>query len=207
MKTSPDFALELAFGPSFAGRIAGVDEAGRGPLAGPVVAAAVILDPADIPDGLNDSKKLNSAHRSDLFDRICRTAHVAVAASSSRRIDATDIRKATLEAMLRAVIGLPTDVGAVLVDGRDVPDGLPCPGQAVVKGDARSLSIAAASIIAKVSRDRMMIRHEESYPGYGFGVHMGYGTKRHLEALAKLGPTPLHRKSFKPVAALLNGPG
>lgn len=195
----PDFTFEasaMARGLRF---VAGTDEAGRGPLAGPVVAAAVILDPDNIPSGLNDSKVLPAAMREALFSQIIASADIAVATASSAHIDRTDIRKASLDAMRRAVAGLCVPPDFVLVDGRDVPPGLPCPGQALVKGDARSLSIAAASIVAKVTRDRMMARCGESFPGYGFERHAGYGTAVHLEAIIRLGPCALHRMSFRPL--------
>lgn len=176
--------------------VAGTDEAGRGPLAGPVVAAAVVLDPDQIPAGLNDSKKLSLRQREALYEEILSVATVAIASSSARSIDGTDIRKASLDAMRRAVAGLPLSVRHVLVDGRDIPPGLSCSGEAVVKGDARSVSIAAASIVAKVMRDRMMARAGLIYPDYGFEIHAGYGTEKHRSALSVLGPCPLHRMSF-----------
>ena len=202
--TGPDFDLERALG---AGRlrIAGVDEVGRGPLAGPVVCAAVVLDPARIPEGLNDSKKLTEAVRERLFDEICEHHDVALAVGSVARIDATDIRAATLDCMRRAVAGLAEAPDAVLVDGIDVPAGLPCAAQAVKGGDAKSLTIAAASIVAKVVRDRLMTLAEAEYPGWGFDRHKGYGTAAHMEALARLGASPLHRRSFAPVARVIVG--
>ena len=202
--SGPDFDLERALG---AGRIriAGVDEVGRGPLAGPVVCAAVVLDPARIPKGLNDSKKLSEAVRERLFDEICEHHDVALAVGSVARIDATDIRAATLDCMRRAVAGLAEAPDAVLVDGIDVPPGLPCAAEAVKGGDAKSLTIAAASIVAKVVRDRLMTLAEGEYPGYGFDRHKGYGTAAHMEALGRLGASPLHRKSFAPVARVIAG--
>lgn len=183
--------------------IAGVDEVGRGPLAGPVVAAAVILDPKNIPDGLNDSKKLSAAAREALFEQILASAHVSVVAASVLRIDTTNIRQATLWAMARAVNGLSHAADHVIVDGIDVPPGLACRGEAFVKGDGRSVSIAAASIVAKVARDRMMVRAAIHYPDYGFERHVGYGTALHMAALTSLGACPLHRTSFAPVRAVL----
>jgi len=168
-----------------------------------VVAAAVILDPRKIPDGLNDSKKLTQAAREALFDQILASAHVSVVAASVLRIDTTNIRQATLWAMARAVNGLPRLADHVIIDGIDVPPGMPCRGEAFVKGDGRSVSIAAASIIAKVTRDRMMVRAAGHYPGYGFERHVGYGTAIHLAALTSLGACPLHRTSFAPVRAVL----
>ncbi|MGF6172570.1 ribonuclease HII [Ensifer sp. 4252] len=195
----PDFSFELAARKDGAWPVAGADEAGRGPLAGPVVAAAVILDPDAIPEGLNDSKKLSAAERERLFDEILASATVSIASSSATTIDTIDIRKASLEAMRRAVDGLSLTARFVLVDGRDVPPGLGCHAKAVVKGDARSLSIAAASIVAKVTRDRMMERADVAHPGYGFAVHAGYATVVHRKAIDAKGPCPLHRMSFRPL--------
>ncbi|MDM9647602.1 ribonuclease HII [Rhizobium sp. S163] len=192
----PDFRLELKARKAGYWPVAGADEAGRGPLAGPVVAAAVILDPKRIPDGLNDSKQLSAQRREELFEQILATATVAIASSSSRRIDETDIRKASLDAMRRAILSLSIRPSYVLTDGLDVPPGLECPGQAVVKGDARSVSIAAASIVAKVTRDRMMTRADLIFPAYGFAAHAGYGTARHRAGIDSHGPCPLHRMSF-----------
>lgn len=195
---TPDFGFELRARADGRWPVAGVDEAGRGPLAGPVVAAAVILDPENIPDGLDDSKRLPAEERERLFEAIMATAHVAIASSSSRRIDATDIRKASLDAMRRALAGLPLAPAHVLVDGRDIPDGIACLGEAVIKGDSRSFSIAAASIVAKVTRDRMMTRACPVFPSYGFSSHVGYATPVHRRAVALHGPCPLHRMSFRP---------
>jgi len=202
--TGPDFALETDLG---AGRrrIAGVDEVGRGPIAGPVVCAAVVLDPLDIPEGLNDSKKLSEKVRERLFEEICAKHEVAIAVGSVARIDATDIRAATLDCMRRAVNGLALAPDHVLVDGIDVPPGLACAATAVKGGDARSQTIAAASIVAKVVRDRLMVLAAEEHPGWGFEKHKGYGTEAHMEALARLGASPLHRRSFAPVARVLAG--
>ncbi|QLF69548.1 ribonuclease HII [Peteryoungia desertarenae] len=203
LPNGPDFSLEEALRRKGVWPVAGTDEAGRGPLAGPVVAAAVILDRDHIPDGLNDSKKLSAKQRDALYEEILKVATVSIASSSPRRIDATDIRKASLDAMQRAVAGLALpagqSVGHVLTDGRDVPPALPCRGTAVIKGDARSVSIAAASIIAKVIRDRMMERTAALYPSYGFELHAGYGTAMHRAAIAIEGPCPLHRMSFRPL--------
>ncbi len=196
---SPDLALERKHAAAFNNRLCGVDEAGRGPWAGPVVTAAVILDYDRIPDGLNDSKKLTEAKREELFKQIVTSAHVAVASASPATIDRLNIRTANLFAMLRAVNLLPLVPEYVLVDGRDVPPGLTQTGQALVKGDGRCLCIAAASIVAKVTRDRMMMRLEGQCPGYGFAQHKGYGVPQHQAALAELGPSPHHRMSFKPV--------
>jgi ribonuclease HII len=195
----PDFTLELSARKAGHWPVAGADEAGRGPLAGPVVAAAVILDPERIPDGLNDSKQLSAQRREELFEAIITTATVAIASSSSTRIDETDIRKASLDAMRRAVLGLAIPASYVLTDGLDVPPGLACPGRAVVKGDARSFSIAAASIVAKVTRDRMMTRAHTVFPAYGFAMHVGYGTPQHRRGIEAHGPCSLHRMSFRPL--------
>ncbi|TPW25922.1 ribonuclease HII [Pararhizobium mangrovi] len=195
--SGPDFTFEAQAYARGLAPVAGVDEVGRGPLAGPVVAAAVILDPAAIPDGLDDSKALTASERESLFLAITATAHVAIASSSSRRVDATDIRKASLDAMRRALAGLPLAAGHVLVDGRDVPDGLACSAEAIIGGDARSVSVAAASIVAKVTRDRMMHRADSLFPDYGFKRHVGYATAVHRAAIAELGPCPLHRMSFR----------
>ena len=180
--------------------VAGCDEAGRGPLAGPVVAAAVILDPKRVPRGLDDSKKLNAAMREKLYGVICASAHVAVAFAPPARIDRDNILRASLWALARAVAALPIRPQLVLVDGRDriVTD---CDCQAVVHGDAIVASIAAASIVAKVTRDRLMARLGLAHPGYGFERHMGYSVPEHFDALTRLGPTIHHRRTFAPVAA------
>ena len=199
MPEGPDFSMETAARNKGLWPVAGTDEAGRGPLAGPVVAAAVVLDPDNIPPGLHDSKQLSAAKREALFTLILASAFVSIASSSARLIDAIDIRKASLDAMRRAVAGLEVAPKLVLTDGRDVPPGLACEGRAVVKGDARSLSIAAASIVAKVTRDRMMARADVDFPGYGFAIHAGYATEVHRKAITSLGPCPLHRMSFRPL--------
>ena len=182
--------------------IAGCDEAGRGPLAGPVVAAAVILDPAHIPRGLNDSKKLGAPEREKLYEKICATAQVAVAFGSVERVDRDNILRASLWALARAVKALPIRPKLVFVDGNMKID-CGCDCQAVVSGDALIASIAAASIVAKVTRDRLMKRLGLAHPGYGFERHMGYSVPEHFEALSRLGPTIHHRRSFAPVAARL----
>jgi ribonuclease HII len=180
--------------------IAGCDEAGRGPLAGPVVAAAVVLDPKRIPRGLNDSKKLDRAEREKLYAKICASAEVAVAFAPPSRIDRDNILRASLWALARAVAALPVKPRLVFVDGRDRIDTC-CDCEAVIRGDAIMSSIAAASIVAKVTRDRLMTRLALAHPGYGFERHMGYSVPEHVEALARLGPTIHHRRSFSPVAA------
>ena len=182
--------------------VAGCDEAGRGPLAGPVVAAAVVLDPARVPRGLDDSKKLDAATRERLYARICASAEVAVAIAPPARIDRDNILRASLWALARAVAGLPVRPQLVLVDGRD-RIAVDCDCEALVRGDALVASIAAASIVAKVTRDRLMTRLGEAHPGYGFESHKGYSVPEHLAALARLGPTIHHRRSFAPVAACL----
>ncbi len=181
--------------------VAGCDEAGRGPLAGPVVAAAVVLDPARIPRGLNDSKKLDREERERLYEKICATAQVAVAFGSIARIDRDNILQASLWALARAVRALPVRPKLVFVDGRDKIDA-GCDCQAVISGDALVVSIAAASIVAKVTRDRLMTRLGAAHPGYGFERHMGYSVPEHFQALERLGPTIHHRRSFAPVSAL-----
>jgi ribonuclease HII len=186
--------------------VAGCDEAGRGPLAGPVVAAAVILDPKRVPRGLDDSKKLNPAMREKLYARICASAHVAVAFAPPARIDRDNILQASLWALARAVAALPIRPQLVLVDGRDRIV-TPCDCEAVVHGDAIVASIAAASIVAKVTRDRLMARLGLAHPGYGFERHMGYSVPEHFHALMRLGPTIHHRRSFAPVAAHYGEPG
>lgn len=196
----PDFSLERAALLKGAQFVAGVDEAGRGPLAGPVVVAAVILDEGAIPLGLNDSKKLSAKKRDTLFDAIMTTASVSIITAPPALIDKLNIRGATLWAMRQAVLGLSPQSDHVLVDGRDVPPGLPAPAQAVIGGDGKSVSIAAASIIAKVVRDRMCPIMDIDQAGFDFARHKGYGTAIHMAALGDLGPSPHHRHSFAPVA-------
>ena len=176
--------------------ICGVDEAGRGPLAGPVCAAAVILPPhAEIP-GLNDSKKLTDKKRRELFPVICEQALAyGISFSDEKEIDAINILQATFAAMKRAVESLPVQPDFVLVDGNKLPD-LEIPAQCVIKGDSLSASIAAASVLAKVTRDDLMLKMAKQYPSYGFEIHKGYGTKAHYEALTQLGPCEIHRMSF-----------
>lgn len=197
----PDFSIEMRAIAGGQTPVVGLDEAGRGPLAGPVVAAAVILDPDRIPEGLDDSKRLTASARETLFEAISETAiAVSVASVCSTAIDSTDIRKASLEAMRRAAFGLCVTPVLALIDGRDVPPGLGCAARAVVKGDRISVSIAAASIFAKVTRDRMMCRCGGRDPRYGFERHMGYGTEAHRDAIASYGPVArLHRMSFSPL--------
>jgi ribonuclease HII len=184
-------------------RIAGVDEVGRGPLFGPVVAAVVILAPGFQFNGLTDSKKLTEKKRNELDAEIRANAVCwAIAEVNAETIDRINIRQASLLAMRRAVEQLALGPDFLLIDGRDVID-WECQQQAVIHGDATSFSIAAASVLAKVYRDRMLIELDREYPGYGLARHKGYGSPAHIEALARLGPTPLHRKSFHPVAQAL----
>ena len=199
MQDGPDFSHELALG----GRVAGVDEVGRGPLAGPVTAAAVVLDPGAIPEGLNDSKKVSQAKREALFDTLHQVAQVSIGWADIDEIDALNIRGASLLAMRRAVEGLPHAPSHALIDGNAVPPDMLCPATTLIKGDARSLSIAAASIVAKVARDRVMVALAQQHPGYGWERNAGYGTAEHLAALRDLGVTPAHRRSFKPVHNIL----
>jgi len=196
--------LCFSFEQSLGSRVCGVDEAGRGPLAGPVVAAAVILYADKLPEGLNDSKKLSARRRDALFEALHTVADIGIGEANVEEIDRLNILQATLLAMQRAVKALPSPntLCLALVDGNQRAP-LPCPQQTLVGGDARCLSIAAASIIAKVTRDRYMQAAAIDYPGYGFERHAGYGTAAHLEALERLGPTPLHRRSFAPVQRVL----
>jgi ribonuclease HII len=179
--------------------VAGVDEAGRGPLAGPVAAAAVILDPARTPPGLADSKVMTEAAREAAFTRILAEAlSVSFCLLPPAEIDQRNIRGATLEAMRRAVVGLSVQPDLVLVDGRDVPPGLPCRARAIIGGDALEPAISAASIVAKVMRDRLMARLGAELPAYGFEVHKGYGTLKHRRAIVECGGSVHHRQSFAP---------
>lgn len=200
----PDFAKEQALLSGGCTAVAGVDEAGRGPLAGPVVAAAVVLDTSHPVAGLDDSKALTARKREALFDSIFEHAlAISIASASATRIDATDIRKASLFAMAQCIGSLTPRADGALFDGRDVPDGLLAglKAEAVIKGDARCVSIAAASIIAKVTRDRMLARLCAAHPGYGFAGHKGYGAAAHVAALGQLGGIErVHRFSFRPLA-------
>lgn len=179
--------------------VAGVDEVGRGPLAGPVTAAAVILDPAAVPGGLADSKALTAEVRREAFHVIMQRAHaVGIGFATPREIDALNIRQATFLAMRRALASLAMAPDYLLVDGRDLPGGHLLPGEAIIKGDATCATIAAASIVAKVARDRLMVRHHGHDPRYGFHNHKGYATAEHRLALRQHGPSPFHRRSFAP---------
>ena len=201
--TQPDFSFETAAQQRGFARIAGVDEVGRGPLAGPVVAAAVVLDPARIPAGLNDSKKLTAAKRDALYDQIMQYADVCIAEATVAEIDAHNILRASHIAMVRAVQGLAAAPDYLLIDGNQTPRGLTILSETVIKGDGRSVSIAAASIVAKVWRDRHMVDLAQQYPGYGWDKNAGYPTAAHKSALINLGVTPHHRRSFKPVHNIL----
>ena len=201
--TGPDFSFEREATAQGALCIAGVDEVGRGPLAGPVTAAAVVLDPARIPEGLNDSKKLTARRRAALCEAILASAQVSVAHASVEEIDSLNILRASHLAMERALAGLPSPPDLALVDGNHLPRNLPCEGRAIVKGDARCLSISAASIVAKIRRDHVMWDLAQQFPGYGWETNAGYGSRRHMEALQNLGVTPHHRRSFKPVHNIL----
>ena len=199
----PDFSFEDIARQAGALRIAGVDEVGRGPLAGPVVAAAVVLDPGKLPLGLNDSKKLTAARRETLYAEIMTAAHVGIGEASVAEIDRINILRASHLAMCRALAALPVPADHALIDGNLLPRDLTLPGTAVVKGDGRSLSIAAASIIAKVTRDRIMVDLAQQFPGYGWERNAGYPTAGHLERLKSHGATPHHRTTFKPVHNIL----
>lgn len=200
--TKPDFRVEASLLKRRIWPVAGIDEAGRGPLAGPVAAAAVILDPLKLPRGVNDSKRLTPEERERLYEVIMLQAlAVAVAFASAAEIDRINIRQATFSAMRRALFALSVAPRHVLIDGNDLPPGLCLPAETIVKGDAAISSIAAASIIAKVTRDRLMRRLCRLYPAYRFNEHFGYATKAHLAAIAEHGPCPSHRLSFRPFAA------
>ena len=201
-RIKPTFELEAAEHQLGSRPIAGVDEAGRGPWAGPVVAAAVILNPDKIPANIDDSKALDEDSRAFLYRRIMKVAIVGVGIAEVDRIDRENILGATLWAMAQAVSQLGETPKLVLVDGDKTPR-IPMSVRAIVKGDSKCLSIAAASIIAKVTRDRLMMDFARDYPGYGFERHKGYGTPEHQAAIAKLGVTALHRRSFRPVQLAL----
>ncbi|MFN3889101.1 MAG: ribonuclease HII [Beijerinckiaceae bacterium] len=199
----PHFRRERALLRAGVWPVAGVDEAGRGPLAGPVAAAAVILDPDKLPKGLADSKVLDAAEREEIYERILsRALAVAVGFSPAGEIDRINIRQATFAAMCRALHALPLRARHALVDGADLPPKFHCPGETIVKGDATSMSIAAASIVAKVTRDRLMRRMHLAYPHYGFASHMGYATRAHLDAIRVHGQCAIHRVSFAPFKPL-----
>lgn len=195
-KHVPDWSFEALYD----GPVCGVDEAGRGPLAGPVVASAVILCPDNLPDGLNDSKALSVSAREYLLNEILQKAEVGIGIAEPEEIDRVNILAASMIAMQRAVEDLKQIPIGALIDGNKAPE-LPILAQTIVKGDAKSLSIAAASIIAKVTRDRLMVLADRRYAGYGLAQHKGYPTKAHREYLAEVGPSPIHRRSYAPVKA------
>lgn len=201
--TRPDGSLERAARARGLMRIAGIDEAGRGPLAGPVVAAAVVLDADRIPEGLSDSKTLRPDRRAELCGLILATAEVGTGLATVEEIDRINILRASHLAMSRALAALVSPADYALVDGNLLPGDLPCTAEAVVKGDGRSLSIAAASIVAKVTRDRIMVDLAQQHPGYGWETNAAYATPAHLQALRDLGATPHHRRSFAPVHNML----
>lgn len=201
--TNPDYTLEESALLRGATSVCGVDEVGRGPLAGPVMAAAVILDPANIPAGLNDSKKLTAKRREALYDQILEAAIVGVGEASVEEIDEINILQASHLAMVRAIQNLSQQPDFALIDGNLLPKALVIPAEAVIKGDAKSVSISAASIVAKTRRDRLMLSLSQQFPGYGWEKNQGYPTKQHQESIHKLGITPHHRRSFKPIHNIL----
>ncbi len=202
-RMGPDFEFErFAYGQGYL-RVAGVDEVGRGPLAGPVTAAAVILDPGRIPEGLNDSKKLTKRARERLYDEIMAVADVSIGHASVAEIEELNILRASHLAMMRALAGLRQPADYALIDGNMVPRDLAIASKTIIKGDARSQSISAASIMAKICRDCVMLSLAQQHPGYGWETNMGYGSKSHIEALQNLGVTPHHRRLFKPVHNML----
>jgi len=199
----PDLSHETALADAAGGPVAGVDEAGRGPWAGPVVAAAVILDPAAIPPGLADSKILTAKRRAALHAALSSVAAIGIGEATVEEIERLNILRAGDLAMRRALAALPVPPGAALIDGTRVPPALPVPAAALVRGDARALSVAAASIIAKVTRDRIMEGLAELHPGYGWERNRGYGTPEHRAALIRLGVSPAHRRGFRPIHQIL----
>ena len=199
----PDYSFETNAAARGYIRIAGVDEVGRGPLAGPVTAAAVVLDPAHIPAGLNDSKKLGAAVRARLNDALMAVADVSIAHATVEEIDTLNILRASHLAMERAVAGLNPPPDFLLIDGNMIPRGLHIPAEPLIKGDSKSVSISAASIVAKICRDRIMVDLAQQHPGYGWETNAGYPSKSHRLALQNLGVTPHHRRSFKPVHNIL----
>ncbi len=210
LPSGPDFSAEKTIAretgrPAGKALVCGVDEVGRGPLAGPVVAAAVILNPSSVPAGLDDSKKLTAKKREALFDIIQEAAVAyAIAEASVEEIDELNILEASMLAMRRAVAALPVSAEAVLVDGNRNPGFGDLPTSTLIKGDGRSLSIAAASILAKVFRDRLMAKLSESYPDYGWAQNAGYGVAKHRRALELVGVSPHHRRSFAPIRQILD---
>ena len=203
----PDFAFENVLRARGVWPVAGCDEAGRGPLAGPVAAAAVILAPDDLPPGIDDSKKLTAGARDELYHVIfAKAVAIGVSFASHAEIDTLNIRAASFLAMRRAIAALAVAPAHILIDGNALPGNLSCNAEAIVKGDTLSLSIAAASIVAKVTRDRLMRNLDIACPSYGFGDHVGYATLAHRRAIEKLGASPYHRRSFAPITAALAKP-
>ena len=199
----PDFSFEMSAHDRGLLRVAGVDEVGRGPLAGPVVAAAVVLDPDRIPDGLNDSKKLSAKKREALYTQLMEVAEVSIAEATVEEIDQHNILRASHIAMVRAVAGLGTPPDHVLIDGNMTPRDLTISSETIVKGDGRSVSIAAASIVAKLWRDRHMVALAQQYPHYGWEKNAGYPTAQHKLGLQAFGVSPHHRRSFQPIHNIL----
>jgi len=203
VRPTPSFDFEASLMDEFEGPVAGIDEAGRGPWAGPVVVAAVILDPGRIPEGLNDSKLLTPEARADRYETIIATSIVSIAIGPVRRIDRINILQASLWGMRAAYRGLGVPVGAALIDGNIIPRRFPCKARAVVGGDGLSLSVAAASIVAKVTRDRIMVKLARRYRRYRWESNKGYGTREHAEAIKKHGVCTHHRRSFSPIERAL----
>lgn len=196
----PDFSIEN----KFKGIISGVDEAGRGPLAGPVVASAVILNQDNFSDAIDDSKKLSSTKRNIIYQEIRKSSYIGLGMCSVEEIDDLNILNATMLAMKRAVDNLPKKPSLCLIDGNVIPKNLNCDAQCIVKGDSKSLSVAAASIVAKVTRDEIMYKLAQEYPNYFWEKNSGYGTQQHIEAISNFGITKHHRRSFKPIKNLGN---
>ncbi|ACT57549.1 ribonuclease HII [Candidatus Liberibacter asiaticus] len=198
----PHFELEAMVREKNMWPVAGIDEVGRGALAGPVVVAAIILDPNNIPFGINDSKKISHKKREELYEKITSSAIISISSASHQYIDKHNIHKATLDAIYHAVENLQVIPRSALIDGRSIPEDLPCQAFAVIKGDSISLSIAAASIIAKVTRDRLMRIAHKKYPDYGFDSHVGYPTAKHQQVIKEKGPSCIHRLTFRPLRNL-----
>jgi ribonuclease HII len=203
VKPQPSFDLEAALMDQYRAPVAGIDEAGRGPWAGPVVVAAVILNPDRIPEGLNDSKLLTPEVREDRYEEIMATSIVSVVVGPVKRIDRDNILQASLWGMRKAYRGLGVPIGAAIIDGNIIPKRFPCKARAVVGGDGLSLSVAAASIVAKVTRDRMMVKLSRRYRRYAWDSNKGYGTREHAEAIKKHGVCTHHRRSFSPIERAL----
>jgi ribonuclease HII len=203
VEPGPSFELEAELMGRYGAPVAGIDEAGRGPWAGPVVVAAVILNPGRIPEGINDSKQLTPQEREERYAEIVATSIVSVAIGPVKQIDRINILQASLWGMRKAYRGLRVPVGAAIIDGNIVPKRFPCKARAVVSGDALSLSVAAASIIAKVTRDRMMVKLSRRYRRYAWDSNKGYGTREHAEAIKRHGVCTHHRRSFSPIERAL----